>query len=170
MPQCLTRTIGFWGTHLAIAGQYDPVTVCGVVVDGQMSGNCSTSEALCFSANDYKQNTTYPSIVAQLTAAKLNLKATDTLFPGASCSSWVYAGQNIQSWIEYCETSYCNAKKQDISESMCIADLTAFNESQDTGFDATPSPFDRPGPADPAQCQAARGNGKYIGGFAGCGK
>jgi hypothetical protein len=160
----LTRTIGFWGTHPHIAGNYDPVYVCGSLVDGQAAGCASTSEALCFSAQDYKQNTPYLSLVAQLTAAKLNLNATAAIFSGGLCNTWGYGGKGIQQWIAECEASYCTADKNAISASMCIAALTAFNESQDTGFDMTPAPFDRPGPANPKQCQDARGNRKYIGG------
>jgi hypothetical protein len=160
---CLTRTIGFWGTHPDIAALYDPVTVCGFVVNGQLAKACSTSEALCSSSNDYKQNPTYLSLVAQLTAAKLNLNATAALSSGGLCSSWSYGGMTIQSWIGSCEATYCNTKKQIISTSGCIEALTAFNESQDTGFDVTPPPFDSPGPANINQCQLARGNGKYIG-------
>lgn len=167
--QCLTRTIGFWGTHPHIAGLYDPVTVCGLKVDGQNANACSTSEALCTSSNDYKQNPTYLSFVAQLTAAKLNLNATAGLFGSANCSTWRYQGKSIQQLISDCESANCNARKQSISVSGCIAALTAFNESQDTGFDVTPSPFDKPGPASIEQCQRARSNGKYIGAAGGLG-
>lgn len=160
---CLTRTIGFWGTHPAIAAQYDPVTICGFFVNGQDAATCSTSEALCTSANDLKKNPVYLSLVAQLTAAKLNLNATAALFSGATCANWTYNGKTIQQWLATCEGSYCGEKKQNISTSGCIAALTAFNESQDTGFDVTPAPFDKPGPANVEQCQLSRGNGKYIG-------
>jgi len=160
-PECLVRTHGFWGTHPHIAAKYDPVTICGVKVEGQDAGKCSTSEALCTNANDYKQNPPYLSFVAQLTAAKLNLNATRALFKG-SCNTWEYQGKSIQDWISYCETNSCSAGKQDIGGSGCIEALTAFNESQDTGFDVTPPLFDRPGPADPSQCQDARGNGINI--------
>jgi len=161
-PACLVRTLGFWGTHPNIASRYDPVTVCDVVLDGQQAGTCSTSEALCTNANDYKESPPYLSLVAQLTGAKLNLNATRQLF-GGSCNTWEYQGKSIQEWIKYCETNYCSASKQDIGRSGCIEALTAFNESKDTGFDVTPPPFDRPGPADPSQCQDARGNGINIG-------
>jgi len=160
---CLTRTIGFWGTHPAIAALYDPVTVCGVVVNGQTAGTCSTSEALCTNADDRKTNTPYLQLVAQLTAAKLNLNATGVLAEGGMCSTWTFNGQTIQEWITTCETNYCGGTKAQISGSMCIEALTAFNESQDTGFDVTPPPFDSPGPADPGQCQLSRGNKKFVG-------
>jgi hypothetical protein len=159
---CLTRTRGFWGTHPHIAADFDPVTVCGVVVDGQNAGTCSTSEALCSNANDLKANPPYLQLVAQLTAAKLNLNATGALAPGSSCSDWTYGGSSIQTWLETCETNYCGGTKQQISQSQCIEALTAFNESLDTGFDVTPAPFDRPGPADTTQCQAASGNNKRV--------
>lgn len=159
---CLTRTIGFWGTHPGIAGLYDPVTVCGAVVNGQAAGACSTSEALCSNANDRKSNPPYLQLIAQLTAAKLNLNATAALLD-SQCSDWSYNGHDIIYWLGQCDTAQtCSGTKSAISTSGCIEALTAFNESQDTGFDVTPPPFDSPGPASPAQCQAARGNGKAI--------
>jgi hypothetical protein len=161
-PECLVRTKGFWSTHPNMASQYDPVTVCGVVLEGQEAGACSTSQALCTNANDYKENPPYLSFIAQLAAAKLNLNATRALFKG-SCSTWEYYGRSIKEWIDHCEHSYCNADKQGIGRSGCIEALTAFNESQDTGFDVTPALFDQPGPADPSHCQKARGNGIFIG-------
>jgi hypothetical protein len=161
--ECLTRTRGFWGTHPHVAAQYDPVTVCGKVIDGQAAGTCSTSEGLCTSSLDYKQNPQYLELVAQLTAAKLNLNATAALFEGATCSGFTFDGKSIQEIIAACEANYCNASKQAISGSGCIEVLDAFNNSEDTGFDQTPAPFDHPGPAQPAQCSASRGNGKAIG-------
>jgi len=162
--ECLTRTRGFWGTHPHIATLYDPVTVCGKEIDGQDAGTCSTSEALCTSANDYKKNPNYLTLIAQLTAAKLNLKATAGLFSGAICSSYEFNGKSIQDIIAECETTdLCNPNAKDAHLSYCIAALDDFNNSQDTGFDVTPSPFDKPGPADVTQCQLARGNGKAIG-------
>jgi hypothetical protein len=71
--------------------------------------------------------------------------------------------KTIQQWLASCETLYCNDKKQNISMSGCVEALTSFNESQDSGFDVTPPPFDQPGRANVEQCQLARGNGKYIG-------
>ena len=160
----MTRTLGFWGTHPAIAAEYDPVIVCGDMINGQAAGTCSTSEALCSSNLDYRQNSPYLQLIAQLTAARLNLNATAALFGGATCSSFTYNGKSIQQILAECETSaICGGTSNAISTSGCIAALDAFNNSQDTGFDQTPSPFDRPGRAQPAQCQAARGNGLAIG-------
>jgi hypothetical protein len=163
--QCLTRTRGFWGTHPHIASQFLPVTVCGETINTTEAGACSTSEALCTSANDYKKNPEYLTLVAQLTAAKLNLNATAALGEsGASCASYPRIGERtIQEFIQYCETNFCGASKAAISGSTCLELLDAFNNSQDVGFETTPAPFDAPGPAQPAQCQAARGNNKAIG-------
>ena len=161
---CLTRTHGFWANHPLIASEYDGFTVCGFYVQGQDAWKCSTYEALCSNANDFKQNPAYLSLVAQLTAAKLNLNAAAALSPGAMCSTWRYQDVSIQEWIKYCEAQeICGGSKKAISGSGCIEALTAFNESQETGFEGIPSLFDRPGPADPRECQEARGNGIYIG-------
>jgi hypothetical protein len=163
--QCLTRTRGFWGTHPHIATQFLPVTVCGETIDVTQAGTCSTSEALCTSANDYKKNPSYLTLIAQLTAAKLNLNATAAVGdPGASCSGYPKIGdKTIQQFIADCEANLCNGSKAAIIASTCLELLDAFNNSQDVGFAPTPAPFDTPGPAQPAQCQAARGNGKAIG-------
>jgi len=161
---CLTRTIGFWGTHPHIAGMFDPVEVCGVVVEGQQAGKCSTSEALCTNAHDYKKNPAYLLLVAQLTAAKLNLNATAALTGDVgTCAAWEYQDKSIQDWIRYCEEGYCEAGMHAIIRSGCIEALAAFNKSEDTGFEVTPPPFDQPGPANPGKCHAARGNGIFIG-------
>jgi hypothetical protein len=141
--ECLTRTRGFWGTHPHIADDYLPVIVCGKEIESTAAGECSTSEALCTSANDYKKNPDYLTLVAQLTAAKLNLAATAALVEGATCSGFEFDGKSIQEIIAVCEaTNVCNpnATKKTISDSGCIVALDTFNNSQDTGVDVTPAP------------------------------
>ena len=98
------------------------------------------------------------TLVAQLTAAELNLAATAATVHG-TCEDFEYNDKSIQEWISYCEANFCGASKQAISGSGCIEALDAFNNSDDTGFDETPSPFDHPGPAQVDECQKARGNG-----------
>jgi hypothetical protein len=109
-------------------------------------------------------------MVKQLTAAQLNLKATQTLFAGASCADWKYQGKTIQEWINTCQ-ALCGATQAQISSSGCIEALDAFNNSQDNGFDETPSPFDRPpvndynniSGADSSGFTAAQSGGYIIG-------
>ena len=178
--ECLTRTIGFWGTHPWITNNFAPVTVCGKPIgcDGAATGNSSPGcpagsctsivEGLCSIPSELSSNQAYVAMVRQLTAAKLNLNATKALFPGATCADFSYQDQTIQQWIAFCE-GLCGANKQTISNSGCIEALDAFNNSQDAGFDVTPSPFDRPpvddfgnvSGADPTQCGNAQGNGGY---------
>jgi hypothetical protein len=161
---CLTRTKGFWGRHPHIARLFDPVTVCGVTVEGTSPGKCSTTEALCSNAHDYRKNPAYLRFVEQLTAAKLNLNATAALTDDVgTCAAWEYQDNSIQEWIGYCEENCCQGSKEEIIDSGCIEALTAFNRPQDTGFEVTPPPFDRPEPAIYRNCQAARGNGMFIG-------
>jgi hypothetical protein len=155
---CLTRTRGFWGTHPHIADDFLPITVCGTVQDTTDASTCGTSEALCTNAKDRPGNPPSLNLVAQLTAAKLNLAATAATVDG-TCEDFEYNGKSIQEWVEHCEANFCDASKQAISGSGCIEALDAFNNSQDTGFDETPSPFDHPGPAQVDECQKARGNG-----------
>lgn len=171
---CLTRTIGFWGNHPWITNNYAPVTVCGETLgctggdDGKSNPSCpalscdSIIEGLCSIPGELR-NTAYVALVRQLTAAKLNLSATDTLF-GSTCPDFVYDGKSIEEWIAQCE-GMCDSSKSAISRSGCIEALDAFNNSQDVGFDMTPSPFDRPSVddhgsvsgADPTACQEAHG-------------
>jgi hypothetical protein len=152
---CLTRTAGFWGTHPLITAQFLPVSVCGVSLGTTSAGSpTSATEALCVSGGvECKSNTAYVQLVRQLAAAKLNLAA--TAFNGGTC------GDAISALITKCE-SLCTADQNTISASGCIQLLDAFNNSVDT-LTPTPAPFNNPGPADPAQCQTANGNGIVIG-------
>ncbi len=162
---CLTRTLGFWGTHPHLIQSNDarsldllPITVCGTALPVTAGPVCSTSEALCSSAHDNKSNPTYLALVAQLTAAKLNLAAT-AVVTGGGCGDWVsLGGESIDALIARCE-NLCGASKKVISESGCIGALDEFNSSEDGSLDVTPPPFDSPGPALPGECQDARGNG-----------
>lgn len=198
--ECLTRTLGFWGTHPWITNNYatdaSPVSVCWKSLDcddtGDGKSNPACNAGSCDSVMEglgstpgieLPTNQPYVSMIKQLTAAKLNLKATAALKEGATCSSWIYEGKTIQQWIDYCEGTfdgtqvsggYCGAGKSQISGSGCIEALNAFNNSQDTGFAQTPPPFDRPSVddygnvsgADPSQFNLAQGNstppGKWV--------
>ena len=178
--ECLTRTIGFWGTHPWITNDFSPVTVCGKSLGcagaattnanpSCLAGGCnSVIEGLCSIPAELSSNQAYVSMVRQLTAAKLNLQATAALFPGGACASFTYQDRSIQQWIALCE-GLCGADKATISNSGCIEALDAFNNSQDVGFEVTPSPFDRPAVddfgnvsgADPRECGKAQGNGGF---------
>lgn len=173
---CLTRTIGFWGTHPWITNDYDPVSVCGVdlvcagLADSMSDPSCpagwcdSIMEGLCSVGGEDKRGAAYIAMVRQMTAAKLNLNASSSLF-GASCGAFSHDGKTIQEWITTCE-GLCDGTNSAISSSGCIEALDAFNRSEDTGFDVTPSPFDRPSVddfgnvsgADPSGCTTAQGN------------
>lgn len=151
---CLTRTIGFWGTHPWITNDYDPVTVCGKPLDCSgasdgksnpacLAGSCtSIMEGLGSIPSELGSNQAYVAMVKQLTAAKLNLNATAALFE-ATCADFRYADRSISDWITSCE-ALCGADKATITNSGCVEALDAFNNSQDVGFDATPVPFARP--------------------------
>jgi len=152
---CLTRTAGFWGTHPHVTSQFLPVQVCGVSLTTTEAGwPYSATEALCVAGGvECKSNTAYVQLVRQLAAAKLNLAATAA--NGGTC------GDAISELITKCE-SLCTADHRTISASQCIQLLDAFNSSVDT-LTPTPAPFNNPGPAQPASCQAANGNGIVIG-------
>ena len=169
---CLTRTLGFWGTHPWITNNYatavSPVSVCGKSLDcvgpddGQSSPSCKAGD--CYSVmeglgsnpgTELSTNQPYVSFVKQLTAAKLNLAATTALAPTGSaiCEDWTYNGKTLHEWIALCEGTMtgsglvgglCSAGKSQISSSGCIEAFDAFNNSQDSGFVTTPPPFDRP--------------------------
>jgi len=180
---CLTRTIGFWGTHPWITNNYVPVTVCGksLTCDGTNDGksdpscevgNCNdVMEGLGSIPSELPSNQPYVAMVKQLTAAYLNLNATAALTSNAGrCSSFSHQGMSITQWITFCDdttpsTGMCNQNKATISSSGCIEALNAFNNSDDTGFAQTPAPFDRPSVddagnvsgADPSAFTAAHG-------------
>lgn len=164
---CLTRTIGFWGTHPWITNDYattsTPVTVCGqpLVCGGGadahsypacLAGSCdSVMEGLGSVGGEDNKNAAYIGMVKQLTAAKLNLAATKALVPGSTdetnCTGFRYpekTGKTIQEWIGYCE-SLCGNDQATISSSGCVEALNAFNNLDgEIGFAQTPAPFDRP--------------------------
>lgn len=156
---CITRTPGFWGTHPHITNLYLPQTVCGQPIDTVLAGSCSSAtEAMCVSpGRESKGNPSYAQLVRQLMAAKLNLAATAAA--GGSCDP------SIGAFVAGCE-ALCAADGATIDASGCIDGLAAFNESVDT-FGSTPAPFDRPGPANSAECRSANGNKVLIG--ASCG-
>lgn len=169
---CLTRTLGFWGTHPWITNNFAtdtaPVSVCGKPLDCDDSddgksypsctaGTCdSIMEGLGSNpGNELSTNQPYVSFIKQLTAVKLNLAATTALAPSGSavCTEWSYGSKKISEWIAFCEGTvtatgltggFCQANKSQISSSGCIEALDAFNNSQDSGFETTPPPFDRP--------------------------
>jgi hypothetical protein len=192
--ECLTRTLGFWGTHPWITNDYDPVTVCdvplscqGLVADpnGKSDPYCealtcdSVMEGLGSRPAELRGNQPYVAMVKQLTAAKLSLNATAALLEGATCDDFEYEGQPISYWIDTCE-GLCGGDRRTITESGCIEALDAFNNSPDVIDGVTPAPFDRPpvddfgmvSGADPTNFQAAQGHaradrlviGKDIGG------
>jgi len=173
---CLTRTLGFWGTHPAITSMYiaDDLTVCGAhintageVVAGKVP--CDGAEqALCINAKDCPSSPPFLVMVAQLTAAKLNLQATAELLD-ATCSDWQFDSKSIEEWIGDCEM-LCDASRNAIANSGCIQALDAFNNEVDILSDnLTPFPFNRPGPADIVACNIARGDRLSIPGANGCG-
>ena len=111
-------------------------------------------------------------MIKQLTAAKLNIAATNALL-SATCADFRYpavTGKTISEWIIYCE-GLCGENKGTISSSGCIEALNAFDNSEDIIFDTTPSPFDRPpvdnfgniSGADPSGFTAAHSGGYVIG-------
>ncbi|MHC4609899.1 MAG: hypothetical protein ACYS7M_06080 [Planctomycetota bacterium] len=182
--ECLTRTLGFWGTHPWITNDYAPVTVCGETIgcygasDGLSNPSCpagtceSIMEALGSAGGELKHGSAYVSLIRQLTAAKLNLAATDAAAPGAFCSDWTFQGKSIQAWLEACEANkFCNGSQSVISEYGCIEALDNFNNSLDTGFPQPPAGFDRPpvddfgniSGADPRGKRDAKQNGIVIG-------
>ena len=178
---CLTRTIGFWGTHPWITNDYAPVTVCGESVgcsgadDGQSNPSCpagscdSIMEALGSNGGELKNGSSYIALIRQLTAAKLNLAANDDL--GGFCADFIYGGKSIQAWVEACEApALCAGSQSQISGSGCIEALDAFNNSGDS-IPQPPAPFDQPpiddhgnvSGADPGAWGDAKNSGYVIG-------
>ncbi len=153
--RCLTQTTLFWGSHPWIVNDYAPVTVCGETLgcngpdDGRSNPSCparscdSIMEGLGSLGRELKDNPPYVALVRQLTTAKLNLNASAALGGAGSCSDFEYRGRSIGAWVEFCE-GMCGTSHSQIGTSGCIEALDAFIKSADIGFDATPSPFDRP--------------------------
>jgi len=155
-PPCITRNVCFWSTHPWITNKFAPVTVCGIKVgckdygDGKSKPSCGTGkcydimEALGSSGKEYPENPAYVELVKQLTAAKLNLKASDCLFKMGACEGYKsHDGKSIEELVLFCE-NLCDEDPYTIVQSGCLPDLKAFNESKDTGFKKTPRPFNCP--------------------------
>jgi hypothetical protein len=156
--QCLTRTLGVWGTHPWVTNNYTPVTVCGATLgcngatDGKSNPACepfscdSVMEGLGSNpgVEGVKNNggSAYVVMIKQLTAAKLNLSATASVAESATCADWEHEGLGIDAWIDICE-NLCDGSASAISTSGCIEALNAFNNSNDV-LAVTPAPFDRP--------------------------
>ncbi|HKY32628.1 MAG TPA: hypothetical protein VJV23_08845 [Candidatus Polarisedimenticolia bacterium] len=158
---CLTRTPGFWGTHPHVAEGFLPVEVCGISLTHAEAGAAgSTTEDLCFGGRDFKAASTSPQqlqLIRQCTAAALNIAASASA--GGSCES-SFAG--INNLVAECCTgpvAACSsgAAASALGASGCIERLDAFNHSPDTL--AAFGPFGQPGPAQPAECREANGNG-----------
>lgn len=198
--RCLTRTIGFWGTHPWITNDFatadSPVTVCGkdVSCNGADTSKSAPSceynhcdnimEALgSIPGEAAKADRQYVAMLRQLTAAKLNVKATAASFDAEQytlCASWTassaagsLAGQGIADIIAYCEANACSAASAAADVAACIAALDEFNNTPDALGDngPTPGPFDRPGiddsdavsGADSSSFTAAQRSGLIIG-------
>ncbi len=152
---CLTRTPGFWGTHPHVTSQYLSLDSCGLTLDStEPKTVASATEDMCISGQDAKGAKTSMQqlqLVRQCMAANLNLAASRA--GGGSCDG------TVEARIASCCSSLCSsgASGSSISNSMCIEDIDAFNNSADTL--APYGSFLSPGPADPTSCKSSRGNG-----------
>jgi hypothetical protein len=152
----VTRTPGFWGTHLDITQCYLPVFSCGLNInnispdpagDGCTNAN-SAIEDLCKNNQDAKENNTSDqqlSLIRQCTAAALNIMASQDL--GGSCTSRLDesgAAFGIENLYAACcglppnesiiTSSVCTAGETgtEISASRCIDAIDAFNQDSNT--------------------------------------
>lgn len=174
---CLTRTLGFWGTHPWItndfANKVSPMTVCGNTLlcggpdDGLSNPSCSAGSCSSIMeglgsnpGTELPINPPYVTLVKQITAAKLNIKASQALAePGSNiCTDWSYGGKDIYQWLTMCEGSACSGTKSQISTSGCIEALDAFNNHEDSGFEQTPGAFARPSLDDRGNISGADSN------------
>ncbi len=157
---CLTHTPGFWGNHPLITSQFLPQTVCGVELDTVQAGSVtSATEAICSVGNDHTiLGPELTQLVRQCTAALLNVAASAS--GGGNCPGDL---PFLASLLEGCcgADSVCTGDPvAGLTVQSCIDQLDAFNNSPDT---LPPfGPFVNPGPANPAQCQAARNNGVVV--------
>ena len=155
---CLTATPGFWQNHPAITDQLLPMTSCGVTLDPNTR---EPEQDLCSNnAREAKANNTSTQqlqLEHQCAAANLNIAV--TLASQGDCSTEV---PNIVDTIDEC----CNAPDSVCRSSLsgsaitatdCIAELDAFNDSEDTM--ETPDELVEPGPADPADCKSTSRDG-----------
>jgi hypothetical protein len=158
--KCLTRTPGFWGTHPDITAQFlsfgdhDYLPVCGKKLTTVDLGSCSAIQAMCVANGTVKddEQTQMSSLIRQIAAARLNLRATWSQHGGCT--------DELENMVGTCDV-LCKKvdrgilsfddSKSDITD--CIDSLNDFNNMMDTLPDF--GPFINPGPANSATCTAA---------------
>lgn len=160
---CLTRTPGYWATHPEVTAAFLPVESCGLELGETTAGlDGSITEDLCSVGTDHKVygSPQEAQLVRQCAAAALNIAASEEL--GGSCEAFT------ERFAECCSADLCgeDATASEITASGCIEDLDEFNNSADTLLEDSEEinlcqalELGPPCSADPAQCQAARGNG-----------
>jgi uncharacterized protein (TIGR03382 family) len=157
-----TWTPGYWGTHPAITDEFLflPLESCGEDLTTTLAGEAgSITEDLCSVGKDHKEygSPQEAQLVRQCAAAALNIAASESL--GGSCEESLTS----ERFAECCTA--CGGTGAEIAASGCIEDLDEFNNSADTLLDGS-SEINlcqelevSSCAAEPAQCQAANGNG-----------
>ena len=182
---CLTRTPGFWKSHLFVVEAVTPVVSCGLELNNHTAGlDGSTVEDLCENNNEAKFGTSPPTssqntqLMRQCAAAALNLQASEQL--ELSCENATVGGAIPFDDIETRFASCCgvgvpadgasftrgvcnnNSTLDQITSSGCIDYLDAFNNASFNQGDGEDSLADLAGPdwndVDTEQCQIADSN------------
>jgi hypothetical protein len=184
---CLTRTPGFWKSHVNVVDAVIPVVSCGLELTTQNAvgpandGPFSTSEDLCINNNEAKDGTSPGTssqqfqIIRQCAAAALNLEASRQL--ELSCSTAAIDSSipfgDIEARFATCcgvgdptdggTRGVCNDNKTvaQINASGCIGYLDAFNNANFDEGDGEDSLADLDpdwNDVDTAQCDIADAN------------
>jgi hypothetical protein len=181
---CLTRTPGFWKSHLFVVEAVAPVVSCGLELNNHTAGlDGSTVEDLCENNNEAKFGTSPPTssqntqLMRQCAAAALNLQASQQL--ELTCENATVGGAIPFDDIEARFASCCgvgvpgdadfargvcnnNSTPTQVTGSGCIDYLDAFNNASFNQGDGDDSLADLAGPdwndVETEQCQIADSN------------
>ncbi len=174
---CVVRTEGFWGKHAEVAALFLPVNSCGLALTNVLAATPGSAiEDLCYNGEDAKAANTSPQqlqLIRQCTAVALNFAVCTA--GGGSCADLVLSnGQMIAQVFDTCcdAVSLCvsQASGSTISASGCIElldefssiagiDCTSLDQSSDVFAAFCPSLGANGFKANPAPCNAAKGNG-----------
>ncbi|HEV2386833.1 MAG TPA: hypothetical protein VGS20_06205 [Candidatus Acidoferrales bacterium] len=181
---CETRTPGFWGTHPEITEAVlnsvaGGILNCGVkmlAADDEPATACSAGEDLCSQGQDSNTLGIDPTdiqLARQCMSANLNLQV--SAVDGGSCSTitdsdtGVPLPSNIESLINECCNVVCTNPGTAANAPLvgaCLTELDEFNNQFDNVTLPNATILNKPGSAEPDDCQSENGNG-YVNDFAG---
>jgi len=151
---CLTRTPGFWKNHPQVTDDFLSITTCGLT----LTTTKQVTQDMCINDREAKAaNTSMQQLqlIRQCAAAALKIAA--SVEGGGDCGSFFGIDTIFNTCCDAVSVCTSASTGQAISESGCIDQLDAFNNSGDTLLPF--GPFNPPGKAQTAECKASNKDG-----------